>query len=128
MEQEAVKSEAINFVSILPTLFSNDFDRKTLWERIGNGLIASAKKCGNEWDLFVNLMLEYIKADPGQVAASERISGFIETMALRPKEWHEQFLRYIESRHFLVVSKARLVWNLNKKQPAMRLAEEQRIE
>lgn len=114
MEQEAVKDEAVKLVSILPILFSDDFDRKTLWERIGNGLVVSVKKCGNQWDLFVNLILEYIKADPGKVAASKELTAFIETMAARPKEWREQFLRYIESRHFLVVAKARMVWNLNK--------------
>lgn len=114
MEQEAVKDEAVKLVSILPTLFSADFDRKTLWERIGNGLIASVKKCGGEWDLFVNLILEYIKAEPGQTAASKEIAGFFDTMENRPKEWHEQFLHYIETRHFLVVAKARMVWNLNK--------------
>lgn len=115
MEQEAVKAEAVSLISVLPSLYGDSLDRKAMWERIGNGIASATAKCGGQWDRFLNDILEYIKADPGRVASSAAIGRFIETMECRPKEWHEQFLRYLETRGNIVVVKARLLWNLNKK-------------
>lgn len=109
-----MEEETIRFISILPELFSEDLDRKTLWERIGNGVLSSLAKSGNDIDQFINNNLEFIKADPGRVAANNNIGMFIAMVGTRPEEWRIQFLRTIEKKHFLIIVKARQRWNENK--------------
>lgn len=106
--------EIVRFVSILPEVFSDDLDRKTLWERIGNGLIASLAKAGGDFELFINFCLEYVKADSSKVAANENLSAFINSALIRSPEWKVQFLTAIEKKHYLIVVKARARWNENK--------------
>jgi hypothetical protein len=108
---EAIREETTKFTLNLANLFSDDFDRKTLWERIGNGLINCVKKSNYNLELFVNLILEYIKAEPGKVAANEYLESFLFTMKTRPVENVERFLKYIEQKHFLVIIKARHHYN-----------------
>lgn len=106
--------EIVRFVSILPEVFSDSIDRKTLWERIGNGLITSLAKAGGDFELFINFCLDYIKADSGKIAANENFNMFIESALIRPDEWKTQFLTSIEKKHYLIVVKARMRWNENK--------------
>lgn len=106
--------EIVRFVSILPEVFSDDLDRKTLWERIGNGIIASLAKAAGDFELFVNFCLDYVKADSGKVAANENLSNFVNSALIRPAEWKTQFLAAIEKKHYLIVIKARAKWNENK--------------
>ncbi len=114
MERKIIKEEAIRFCSTLPRLFSDDFDRKILWERIGNGIISSVKKCGGDYEEFVNLILEYIKADPGKVAACKELEYFLDSMELKPKEWKESFLKMMEKKHNIILVYSRQLWNSKK--------------
>jgi hypothetical protein len=111
MEEKVIKDEAIKFSSILPELFSDDFDRKTLWERIGNGLISSVKKCGGDFEEFVNLTLEFIKAEPGKVASNDKIMAFLDGMNTKPKEWKNVFLSMFEKKSNIILVYARQLWN-----------------
>lgn len=106
--------ETVNYVSILPEVFSDDLDRKTLWERIGNGILVSLAKAGGDFELFINFCLEFIKAESGKVAANENLSMFINVAMSRPVEWKNQFLSTIEKKHYLIIVKARARWNENK--------------
>jgi hypothetical protein len=111
----SLKDEAIRFVSILPEVFSDDLDRKTLWERIGNGLLVSISKSGGNIELFINCCLEYIKASPGSVASNEKITMFIVTVNSKPSDWREQFLKIIEKSYYLIIVEARVRWCANKR-------------
>jgi hypothetical protein len=122
MELSVIKDEAVKFCSILAEVFGEDLDRKTLWERIGNGLVVASAKCGGDWELFVNEILKYIKAEPGKVAANKRLSSFIDTMIVRPKVWHEQFVRECSTKHMFICVKARVLWNGRKNPSASELA------
>ena len=102
-----MKDETVRFVSILPELFGDDLDRKTLWERIGNGLKSAIAKSGGDFEVFINNTLEYIRAEHGKVAANEHIEMFINMALTRPKEWKEQFMRTIEKKIFMILVKAR---------------------
>jgi multimeric flavodoxin WrbA len=113
-EKEEVKQAAINFTSILAGLFGDSLDRKTLWERIGNGIVVCCSKCGGDWEAFVNQMLQYIKADGMRVASSKSFADIIETLAEKPKAWREAWLRVLETKHFLIIVKARALWNATK--------------
>jgi hypothetical protein len=115
MEEKVVRDEAIKFCSTLPKLFSDDFDRKTLWERIGNGIVSAVKKCSGDYEEFVNLALEFIKAEPGKVASCEELGLFLNSMELKPPEWKKQFLYLMEKKHNIVLVYARQHWNAQKK-------------
>lgn len=110
MEQEVIRDMAVRFTSILASLFSDDLDRKTLWERIGNGLVSAIAKANGDFERFVNFALDYVMAEPGKVAASEPLMHIMETMATRPAEWKNAFLTYIETRRFIVLVRARAYW------------------
>ena len=114
---DEIKSEAVKFCAILAEVFGDDLDRKTLWERIGNGLVVCAAKSAGDWELFLNEMFKFIKADPGKVAANKSLSVFIEKMILKNKEYKEQFIRECETKHMFICVKARLFWNANKNKP-----------
>lgn len=113
-EKSAIKQSAIDFCAILPELFSEDFDRKTLWTRIGNGLISSIKKCGGDCEEFINLILEFIKADLGQTAANVHLDNFLSFIFNQPQEWKKNWLQIIEKKHYVILVYARYEWTKNK--------------
>lgn len=115
----------VRFCSILASLFGDDLDRKTLWERIGNGIVVCSAKCGGDWEAFVNEMLQYIRAEAGRVAASKQIDAFLEDMTAKPAAFREAFLRALEAKHLLIIVKARAVWNAAKRIPPERETIEQ---
>lgn len=113
--KENLINEAVDFVAELPIFYSDSLDRMSLWDRIGNGLVAASQKCNGDVELFINQVLVYIKADTSKVAASERLSNMMYTMSQRDKSWKETFLRQFQEYHYLIIVKARMVWN-NRKQ------------
>jgi hypothetical protein len=114
MELTVIKDEAIKLCLILAEVFSDSLDRKTLWERIGNGLAVCSVKCGGDWELLLQGLLDYVKADPGKVAANKKIENFIKFTSLRPKEWKDQLIRVCETKRMFLVVQAREEWNLGK--------------
>ena len=114
MELDVIKDEAVKLCLILAELYSDDLDRKMLWERIGNGLAVAAAKCGGDWELLLEGLLEFIKADSGKVAANFKLELWIDSMALRPQEWKYQFIRICETKRMFVIVKARQLWNQGK--------------
>lgn len=114
MEEKVIRDEAIKFCSILPELFSDDFDRKTLWERIGNGIVSASKKCGGDYEEFVNLILEFIKADPGKVASSDGLNMFLIGIDSRPSEWKNHFLYLMSKKYNIILVYSRTRWNARK--------------
>jgi len=109
-ENKEIKEAAINFCSLLPELFSDDFDRKTLWTRIGNGIISSIKKCGGDCEEFINLSLEFIKADPGKTAENNKLELFLSFIIDKSIEWKVEFLRIIEKKYNVILVYARQIW------------------
>ena len=120
MEQEnkliidSVKMEAVNFCSILPELFGSDLDRLTLWNRIGSAIETSIIKANYDIEFFVNLCLEHIKAEHSRVAAHEGIKYFVESNIEKSDEWKKLFFNYLSTRYFLIIAKARTVWEEKK--------------
>lgn len=110
-EVENVKQQAINFCSILPELFSADLDRKDMWNRIGNGLMSAVKKCGGDYEEFVNIVLEFIKANADLVASNKRLSAWLFGMDSKPETYKTMFLRVFEKKHNVILVFARALWN-----------------
>jgi hypothetical protein len=113
--QQSLLDEAVDFVSELPRFFSEDFDRMTLWERIGNGLLAASAKADNNCDLFINSILSYIKASHSSVAASDRLAAFVAMFNTRDDVWKRDFIRQFQTYHYLIIIKSRTAWNDKKK-------------
>lgn len=109
-DKEAAKTSAISFVSILPELFSKDLDRISMWERIGNGLSAAAKKCGGNLDEFVNLSLDFIKATPGAVASNERLEEWLSTTMDKSEEYKSALIRSFTTRLNVILIYGRQDW------------------
>jgi hypothetical protein len=115
-EGQALQEEAVSFISTLPEIFGDDLDRKTLWERIGNGIKTALSKSSGNTELFLNSIITYIKAEPGKVASNEGIGARIQTILKRPKEWQKAFLAEMEKKDFLILVKARNLWEQKKKE------------
>lgn len=110
-----MKQTAVNFCSILPELFSDDLDRMSMWNRIGNGITGAAKKCGGDYEEFVNLSLEYIKANPGIVSSNKRLEEWLFSMELNSDEDKREFIRQAEKKLNIVLVYARNLWGEIKK-------------
>lgn len=102
--------EAVDFVSELPKFYSDELDRMQLWDRIGNGLLASASKADGNCELFVNSVLSYIKASLTSVAASERLASFITNFEMRDQTWKRDFIHQFQEYHYLIIVKSRAAW------------------
>jgi hypothetical protein len=106
--------EACRFISELPLIFSDQLDRMTMWDRIGNGIETSISKSGGNFRLFVNYIIDYIKADYSKFAAHSTLNNIINAYELREKEWQRMFIDNMKKFSFLIIAKSRQMWN-NKK-------------
>jgi hypothetical protein len=118
IQTEGVKqnliNEAVDFVSELPKLYSDDLDRMAMWDRIGNGMVAAVAKCNGDIDLFLNQLLSYIKAEPSKVACNERIAAMLHSFITRDKAWKDAFIRQFQEINYRIIIEARQVWNSKK--------------
>lgn len=110
LDNENIKNEAIRFTSILAKLFGSDLDRKTLWERIGSALVSSSLKHSDNIEEFINSCLRHIKAEFYLTASNEEIKSLIDSILLKDKAWHEEFLSYIEKNQYIILIYARKRW------------------
>lgn len=108
--------EAVDFVSELPRFYSDELERTALWDRIGNGLLASASKSDGNCELFINSVLAYIKASPTSVAASDHFAAFITNFEKRDTTWKRDFIHQFQEYHYLIIVKARAAWQSKKEQ------------
>lgn len=109
-EAYSISEEAVRFATILASLFGDDLDRLTLWDRISSALITAYRKSPDDLEVFVNHCLEHIKAEHSRVAASEPLSTFLATMESRDQSVKKSFLSHIERRYFILIVKARARW------------------
>jgi hypothetical protein len=112
--RKSLIEEAVDFVSELPKFYSEELDRMSMWDRIGNGLLAASQKADGNFELFLNAVLSYIKASPSAVAASGFLSAVIVNFEKRPQEWKTDFIRQFQEYHFLIIVKARAMWQTKK--------------
>lgn len=101
---------AINFCSILPELFSDELDRKSMWTRIGEGIVSASKKCGGDYEIFVNYVLEFILAVPGMTAANSRLEEWLLSMESYDEEDKKEFLRVVSRKNNVILVYARQLW------------------
>ena len=116
--------EACRLICELPRIFSDQLDRLTMWDRIGNGIETSVSKSGGQFRLFVNYLIEYIKADYAKFAAHDTLNNIISAFELRDKEWQRLFVDNMKKYSFLIIAKSRQM-HQNKKNNKLIILEEQ---
>jgi hypothetical protein len=102
--------EAVRLISEIPRFFSDQLDRMTMWDRIGNGIGSAVSKSDGNFRLFINNLVDYVKADYSKFACSETIQNIINTFELREKEWQSLFVENCQKYSFLIIAKSRLYW------------------
>lgn len=109
--------EAIRLISEVPRFFSDQLDRMTMWDRIGNGIGSSVSKSDGDFRLFINYLVDYVKADFSKFACSDTIQSIISTFELRDKSWQRLFVENCQKYSFLIIAKSRQSWqNKNHKE------------
>lgn len=116
MARHSLIEEAVDFVSELPRFYSDELDRMSLWDRIGNGLLAASSKADGNCELFINSVLSYIKASSTSVAASDRLAAFIALFEKRDTTWKRDFIHQFQEYNYLIIVKARSAWQAKKEQ------------
>jgi hypothetical protein len=107
---EEAKEQGISLCCILAQVFSKDFDRKSLWERIGNGLEACAVKSHNDIERFLNELFDYVKGSPGDVAENYEARNWLDYTGRLAPEIQRLIIRMCTERRFIIVMKARDRW------------------
>lgn len=109
-DKENMRNEATRLCAILASLFGDDLDRTTLWDRIGNGLLTSVAKSGGNFHEFMNYVLIYIKADSAKTASSTALMNFIEMIDSKSNEWRKNFIQFILKNYFIIIVYGRKRW------------------
>lgn len=110
-DRETWRLLAIDFASCLPIVFSDTLDRTTLWDRIASGIqSAYAKTPGSDIELFVQHVMEHIKAEPARVVASDRVCDVQERLYDLDSEARRGFMDYVATHLIPVLTFARREW------------------
>jgi hypothetical protein len=79
-DNETMKSTGVALVMALRDVFGSSLDRKTLWERISNGMAIAARKSGGRTDRFIAALLEYVRAEANTVVGSEKLKAIVDSL------------------------------------------------
>lgn len=110
--RELIRIKAVDFAVFLARHFNRDkLDAVTIWERLGSAIeTAHAKTPGGDFELFLNLCLDHILADRNRVLSDPTGSELIEFFADEPEEVAVEFIGYLVSRLFVVLTHTRQRW------------------
>lgn len=124
LDSEQAESLAVEMACIGAQLYSDDLDRKLLWDRIGNGLVVASSKSGSNAELCFESFLSFIKADFLKAATNKKAAAFLAKLK-ENKEIETEFCKVCSKKHFVIVLKARNEWDKWKKEmKAMKMTEE----
>ena len=93
IETEKIKNLSVKMIRALHKVFGEGLDRKTVWERISNGIIVSSAKSGGNGSKFLAELLDYVKASPGMVASNDDLKDLTIAMASGTPEVQRHFIR-----------------------------------
>lgn len=110
-ELAEIREIAARLCSTLASLFGEELDRITLWDRIDSALTTALSRAADgDLDRFVSTCLEHVKAAPSRAAASEPLSTLLDTFAVRPPEWRQALLAYLATHRYAVLARGRARW------------------
>jgi hypothetical protein len=94
--EKYAKAVAVQFCAALPAVFGESLDRMTMWDKIASAIqSAYAKTVSGDIDLFVQHVLESIKADPARAVANEGLVEAIESLQMLPENERQDWLQYV---------------------------------
>lgn len=112
--RETLRLLAIEFCACLPAVFGDSLDRMTLWDRIASGIQSGyAKTVSGDLELFVQHVLEHIKADASRVVANERMCDIQERLYGLEAEERQHWLTYLQTHLVPTLVFARKEWKLS---------------
>lgn len=102
------KPVAVEFCAALPQVFSESLDRMTMWDKIAAAIqSAYAKTVSGDIDLFVQHVLESIKADASKAISNEKMVHAIESLQMLPEHERQDWLSYLVTHLIPVLVAAR---------------------
>jgi hypothetical protein len=113
-DKETYRLLAVEFCAALPAVFGDTLDRMTLWDRIASGIQSGyAKTVSGDLELFVQHVLEHIRADASRVVACDRICSAQERLFDLSTDDRQAFLTYLVTHLIPVLVFARKEWKLS---------------
>jgi len=106
-ELEMLKTVAVEMIKAMRDVFGGSLDRKTVWERISNGIPIAAAKSGGKGDKFLAALLDYVKAEANFVVSSDGMKRVLETVVRMTPETQRQFIRTCVEYRMLLCLEAR---------------------
>jgi len=94
-------------VSILPNLYSESLDRLKMWDRIGNGITTAVAKCGGDLEMFVDCILEFIKADSAAVVRNSMLEKWLIVAEQMDQSDKVSMLKILEKKKNVILVYAR---------------------
>jgi len=105
---EVAKGLAIQFCASLPSVFGDSLDRMTMWDKIANAIQSGyAKTVSGDLDLFMQHVLESIKADPAKAVAYEPLTEAMDALLDLPENERQDWLQYLTTHLIPVLVYAR---------------------
>jgi hypothetical protein len=110
-QRESHRLLAIEFCAALPAVFGDTLDRTTLWDRIASGIQSGyAKTVSGDLELFVQHVLEHIKAEASRVVACDRICSIQERLYDLSSDDRQAWLQYLVTHLVPTLVFARKEW------------------
>lgn len=114
---DVIRATAIQFIAILPELFGESLDRKTLWDRIGTGLqSAYAKTPGCDHEYFIQQVLDHIKSEPAKAAGNARLAEILAAIGEWQDANRQAFISCFNSRLIPMLVHAKVAWEAKKEE------------
>lgn len=115
--RENVRQAASRLCAILAHLYAVDeSDRTKLWSHIGKALeVADEKTSDDDVEHFLCECLASIQADPGRAAACDALTALTMEMASWPAEQRHEWLNYLRSHRYTVLTFGRARWESHKR-------------
>jgi len=104
---DAYKATGIELVKALRDVFGHSLDRKTLWERISNGIEIAAKKSGGMANKFLASLLDYVKAETNVAVGSVPLKAVADTVLNYSPETQREFINMCAEYRMLLCLEAR---------------------
>lgn len=104
------KGLAVQFCAALPSVFGQELDRMTMWDKIAAAIQSGyAKTVSGDIDLFVQHVLESIKADPAKAVACELLTDSIDNLHKLDEQDRQDWLTYLVTHLIPVLVHARRI-------------------
>ena len=108
-EMSAFKSQGVELILALREVFGSTLDRKTIWERISNGLKVASAKSSGKGETFLAEMLDYVKAEANGVVGNEKLISLTAFLIRLSPEAQRQFIRVCVEYRMLLCLQARAI-------------------